>query len=230
MSENEAATRSSSALCRWFFCLKYAYSFMKKETRCMHRALLYTFNGLPLGEDGNSSLCHLLLVHNRRDLWAPAVGAHPDEMTCLVGLFSCMQQPPAKVKEQMLRLIRSASLPAPLWFCFFHKIHYSVVGQSWTEMTVLAHVSAVADLLFQSLKKCYVTTIWSYLMSSSLAKSMTTLALGFSLSRWITFSKTSGLGSLGIFTDWEMHTPPENTEFRKINVAIWRQKLQLLQK
>ena len=57
----------------------------------MHSALLCTFDGLPLGQDGDCSLCHLLLVHNRRDLWAPAVWAHPDEMTCLVGLFSCME-------------------------------------------------------------------------------------------------------------------------------------------
>lgn len=34
----------------------------------MHNALLCTFDGLPLGQDSDGSLCHLLLVHNRRDL------------------------------------------------------------------------------------------------------------------------------------------------------------------
>lgn len=84
----------------------------------MHNAHLRTFNGLPLGQDGDCSLCHLLLLHNRRDLWAPAVRTHPDEMTRLVGLFCCMEQPPAKVRKQMLSWIRSASQPAPLWFWF----------------------------------------------------------------------------------------------------------------
>lgn len=46
-------------------------------------------------------------------------------------------------------------------------------------------------------------------MSSSLAKIMTTLALGFSLSLRMILSNSPGLGSRGIFTDWEMHRSPE---------------------
>lgn len=65
-----------------------------------------------------------------------------------------------------------------------------------------------------SLDKHYVT--WQYsgfccthLMSSSLAKIMTTRALGFSLSLRIILSNSPDLGSRGIFTDWEMHKPPD---------------------
>lgn len=46
-------------------------------------------------------------------------------------------------------------------------------------------------------------------MSSSLAKIMTTRALGFSLSLRIILSNSPDLGSRGIFTDWEMHKPPD---------------------
>lgn len=70
-----------------------------RDSRCKHNALLCTFDGLALGQDGDCSLCHLLLVHNRWDLWAPAVRTHPDEMTRLVGLFSCVKEPPAMVKK-----------------------------------------------------------------------------------------------------------------------------------
>lgn len=65
-----------------------------------------------------------------------------------------------------------------------------------------------------SLDKHYVT--WQYsgfccthLMSSSLAKIMTTRALGFSLSLRIILPNSPDLGSRGIFTDWEMHKPPD---------------------
>lgn len=109
-----------------------------REIRCLHNVHLCTSDGLTLGQDGDCSLCHLLLLHNRRDLWAPAVWTHPDKMTCLVGLFRCMEQPPVKVRKQMLPQIRSASQPAPLWFCC--AIHYTVVWQTRTETAVFPHV------------------------------------------------------------------------------------------
>lgn len=54
-----------------------------------------------------------------------------------------------------------------------------------------------------------VVSIGAHLMSSSLAKIMTTLALGFSLSLRMILSNSPGLGSRGIFTDWEIHRSPE---------------------
>ena len=47
-----------------------------------------------------------------------------------------------------------------------------------------------------------------HLMSSSLAKMMTPLALEVSRRRRTILSNSPGLGSRGIFTDWAMHTPP----------------------
>lgn len=49
---------------------------------------LCTSDRLALGQNGHRSLRHLLLVQDGRDLGAPAVRTHPDEMTCLVRLFS----------------------------------------------------------------------------------------------------------------------------------------------
>lgn len=48
----------------------------------------------------------------------------------------------------------------------------------------------------------------THLMSSSLAKMMTTRALGFSVSLRIILSNSPVLGSRGIFTDCEMQRPP----------------------
>lgn len=45
-------------------------------------------------------------------------------------------------------------------------------------------------------------------MSSSLANMMTALALEVSSRRLMILSNSPGLGSLGIFKDWAMHTPP----------------------
>lgn len=62
------------------------------------------------------------------------------------------------------------------------------------------------------LKFCHMTSsafLCTHLMSSSLAKMMTTLAFGFSLSLRTILSNSPGFGSRGIFTDWEMHRPPE---------------------
>lgn len=56
----------------------------------------------------------------------------------------------------------------------------------------------------------------AHLISSSLAKIMTTLAFGFSLSLRITLSNSPGFGSRGIFTDWEMHKPPKMRTKRNI--------------
>lgn len=72
--------------------------------------------------------------------------------------------------------------------------------------------TAAAVVFLLSSKKCCAAITRPYLISSSLAKSMTTLAFGFSLSRRMTLSNSSCLGSRGILTDWEMHTPPKHTE------------------
>lgn len=48
----------------------------------------------------------------------------------------------------------------------------------------------------------------TYRMSSSLANMMTALALEVSSRRLMILSNSPGLGSLGIFKDWAIHTPP----------------------
>lgn len=119
-----------------------------RDSLCKHNALLCTFDGLALGQDGDCSLCHLLLVHNRRDLWAPAVRTHPDKMTGLVGLFSCVKEPPAKVKKQMLPRIRSAFWPA--------LILSGNLLKSWTETAVLPPASVLSS------KGCYIAGLTWY--------------------------------------------------------------------
>lgn len=52
------------------------------------------------------------------------------------------------------------------------------------------------------------TALSAYRMSSSLANMMTALALEVSSRRLMILSNSPGLGSLGIFKDWAMHTPP----------------------
>lgn len=49
---------------------------------------------------------------------------------------------------------------------------------------------------------------FTYLMSSSLAKMMTPRALEVSISLLMIFSNSPGLGSLGIFIDCAIHSPP----------------------
>lgn len=75
-----------------------------------------------------------------------------------------------------------------------------------------------------SSKERFVATSVTYLISSSLAKSMTTLALGFSLSRRMTLSNSVGLGSRGILTDWEMHTPPKHTKANSLNIKVQKSR------
>ncbi|TNN57437.1 hypothetical protein EYF80_032345 [Liparis tanakae] len=48
----------------------------------------------------------------------------------------------------------------------------------------------------------------TYRMSSSLANMMTALALEVSSRRLMILSNSPDLGSLGIFKDWAIHTPP----------------------
>lgn len=173
------------------------------------KAPVFTSDGLALGQDGDRSLRHLLLVHHRRDLWAPAVRAHPDEMTCLVGLFGCVEEPPAKEGgNRCSPRIRSASGAATLWFPLdIYDMALFFLG--------FCEVDLVFFPLPWSSKERFVATGGIYLISSSLAKSMTTLALGFSLSRRMTLSNSVGLGSRGILTDWEMHTPPKHTKAKQ---------------
>lgn len=59
----------------------------------------------------------------------------------------------------------------------------------------------------------------TYRMSSSLANMMTALALEVSSRRLMILSNSPGLGSLGIFKDWAMHTPPgiSNKQEKKRN-------------
>lgn len=126
--------------------LAYAHGLRRQRgIRCLHNVHLCTSDGLAFGQDGDCSLCHLLLLHHRRDLWAPAVRAHPDKMTCLVGLFRCVEQPPAKVRKQMLPWIRPASQPTPLWYCC--AIDYTVVWWNHTETAAFPHVCMPSAVL-----------------------------------------------------------------------------------
>lgn len=54
----------------------------------------------------------------------------------------------------------------------------------------------------------------TYRMSSSFANMMMALALEVSSRRLMILSNSPGLGSLGIFKDWAIHTPP-GTEIEK---------------
>lgn len=192
--------------CREYLNKSSMWLYYTVHIGCMHRTLLCTFDGLSLGQDGDCALCHLLLVHNWRDLWAPAVWANPDEMTCLVGLFSSVEKPSAKMKKQKLAWIRSASRPVQPWFGLQFITQCTCrAGLIWLHFHVLlSHL-----VIF---KRALAAITRPYLISSSLAKSMTTLALGFSRSRRMTLSNSPCLGSRGILTDWEMHTPPEHRE------------------
>lgn len=62
----------------------------------LQTSVLLTVHRRPLGQDGDGSLRHTLLSHHRGDLGAPAVGAHPQEVTGQVVLFGRVQDPPAK--------------------------------------------------------------------------------------------------------------------------------------
>lgn len=53
----------------------------------------------PLGEDGDSTLSHLLKAQHRSALGAPAVRAHPEEVSCLVGPACCLQDPPVETQQ-----------------------------------------------------------------------------------------------------------------------------------
>lgn len=56
-----------------------------------------TVHRRPLGEDGDGALGHPLLLHHRRDLGAPAVRPHPQEVTCQVVASRRIQDPPISV-------------------------------------------------------------------------------------------------------------------------------------
>lgn len=60
-----------------------------------HAVSCLTVHGRPLGEDGDGALGHLLLLDHWRDLGAPAVRAHPQEVTCQVVAFRCIQDSPS---------------------------------------------------------------------------------------------------------------------------------------
>lgn len=53
-----------------------------------------------------------------------------------------------------------------------------------------------------------IATVGLDLISSSLANMMTALALDVSSRRRMILSNSPARGSLGIFKDWAMHTPP----------------------
>lgn len=85
----------------------------KKETLIIMMVYLKTSSGLcsgslhdvsrltvhrrPLGEDGDGALGHPLLLDHRRDLGAPAVRAHPQEVTCQVVASRRIQDSPVRV-------------------------------------------------------------------------------------------------------------------------------------
>lgn len=90
-----------------------------------------TFDGLTLGQNGDCPLRHLLLVYYRGDLWAPAVRAHPDEMTRLVGLFSRMEEPPAKKRENRCSARIRSAFGAGTHFDFF--LIFNTQRYGWEE-------------------------------------------------------------------------------------------------
>ncbi len=53
-----------------------------------------TIHRCPLGEDGDGTLGHPLLLDHRRDLGSPAVRAHPQEVTSQVVAFRRIQDSP----------------------------------------------------------------------------------------------------------------------------------------
>lgn len=55
---------------------------------------ILTIHRRPLREDGDSTFCHPLLLDHRRDLRAPAVRAHPQEVTRQVVTFRSVQYSP----------------------------------------------------------------------------------------------------------------------------------------
>lgn len=177
-----------------------------------------TSDSLALGQDGDGSLCHLLLVHNRRDLGAPAVRTHPDEMTCLVSLFSSMEQSPAKGEETDVAMDKVGIPTSPTLILFCNSLHTSLAELDWNDCVQTRLCAFCCGGVFFRIFKLLSRT--PYLISSSLAKIMTTLAFGFSLSRRMTLSNSPCLGSRGILTDWEMHTPPEHTEVYSCQIVI----------
>ena len=56
-----------------------------------------TFHWRPLGEDGDGALGHPLLLDHWRDLRAPAVRAHPQEVARQVVAFRSIQDSPVRV-------------------------------------------------------------------------------------------------------------------------------------
>lgn len=59
-----------------------------------------TLHRRPLGENGDGALGHLLLLDHWGDFGAPAVRAHPQEVTRQVVAIGCSQNSPGKVRGQ----------------------------------------------------------------------------------------------------------------------------------
>jgi hypothetical protein len=74
----------------------------------------------PLGEDGDSTLRHLLKVQHRCTLGAPAVRAHPEEVAGLVGPPRCLQHPPVGTHTSPAQVCLATQLP--------HSWPYLLVG------------------------------------------------------------------------------------------------------
>lgn len=120
----------------------------------------------------------------------------------------------------MLPQIRSASRPATL-ILSCNSLHSGLaeLGRDGSHM----FGSCLLWSRFSNLQR--QGFIASYLISSSLAKIMTTLAFGFSRSRRMTLSNSPCLGSRGILTDWEMHTPPKHKKITDIYIKTVGQDL-----
>lgn len=66
-------------------------------------ALLFfslTINGCSFGKDGDGSLGHSLLANHGGDFGPPAVWTHPQEVTCLVAPFGCIQNSSDQEKKK----------------------------------------------------------------------------------------------------------------------------------
>lgn len=56
-----------------------------------------TIHRCPLRKDGDGAFGYPLLLDYRRDLGPPAVGSHPQEVTCQIVAFCCIQDSPFSI-------------------------------------------------------------------------------------------------------------------------------------
>ncbi len=88
-----------------------------RSTSCL------TVHWRPLGEDGDGALGHLLLLDHRRDLRAPTVRAHPQEVACQVVVFCRIQDSPVGVTDETDKTANERVQRMFLNFSLANKLH-----------------------------------------------------------------------------------------------------------